>query len=285
MTQMLIFRDKAELLSKAEETANGADEVFRKATKLYYIVRYFTAVYESQNGKVLIQIWNEYRNAIDHFFRFQSSDKTSAESLGQLKKMEGHLQRAAFDILKLNSHIAIENLQKFKVDYPIEALRLVDNGNFLPNLDKEISKITQLFTAAKISDHELGTSDDNDESVLEQYLEAAIQAHIANYDLNAKRSDIERAHNTHNNITSTGMKLSIAQSLGISFIMLILATILAPITAPYVTEARSWMASSNSEPTQTADSDIQENTCSDMQDGTNTEVVPEPKAVVDQDAF
>lgn len=212
MTQLFIYKDKAELLTQANSAAESAEAPFKNATRLYFVVRYFTAVHESQHGEILIQVWNEYRNALDHFFRYQSNIRAE-KAEHQLKKMEGHIQRAAFDILKLNCHKTLDTIQTIKSEYPRATLSLVDNGDFLPWLNREHSKVSALFRLAKVSDHALGASDNLDNKVLESYLDAATQAHKLMYELDQKSPAIENAIRTREVIGNEGKNLSYTQSL------------------------------------------------------------------------
>ncbi|MBE0491312.1 MAG: hypothetical protein IBX44_03560 [Sulfurospirillum sp.] len=90
-----IFKTKDELLQKAGEQSNKVEEKYKQSIFLYFIARYFVSVHEAKFGTIPIQVWNEYRNALDHFFRNLTNNDPA-----HIGKMEGHIQRAVLDILK-----------------------------------------------------------------------------------------------------------------------------------------------------------------------------------------
>ena len=113
--QLMIYENKNDLLSAAEKQSSKVEKNYKHSTYLYFIARYFVSVYESRHGEIPIGVWNEYRNAIDHFFRFLTNEKGNINNQGvpcQLEKMEGHLQRAALDIMKILCHRTQENIKK-----------------------------------------------------------------------------------------------------------------------------------------------------------------------------
>ena len=74
--QINIFDTKEELLAEAQKQAQRVEEFnLKKATKLYFLARYFVAVYESRFSQIPIQVWNEYRNALDHYFRYLTEER------------------------------------------------------------------------------------------------------------------------------------------------------------------------------------------------------------------
>lgn len=103
-----IFKTPAELLQAAELTSAGAEKSYCHAAYLYFIARFMVAVYEARMGRLPIQVWNEYRNALDHFMRFVTNPVD--ENTAQLSRMEGHIQRAVLDICKFFCHAMEERM-------------------------------------------------------------------------------------------------------------------------------------------------------------------------------
>lgn len=190
---LFIFKDKESLLEAADEAASKADDEFQRATRLYYVVRYFMAAYESEYGQILIQVWNEYRSAIDHFFRYQAAKNENPSAEDQIRKMEGHIQRAAFDILKLYSHETFNRIVSIRQEYSVKVFNRIDNGEFLPKFSDQVISASRLFTNAKVSDDNLGKSSQHDNDVLERYLDAALSAHVLAYELEDKKVVLDKA--------------------------------------------------------------------------------------------
>jgi hypothetical protein len=107
--QFFDIKTSEDLLKFADEYSIKASEGFASSLKLYFIARYFVAIVECRFYQVPIQVWNEYRNALDHFFR----DMTDP-SHNHKRKMESHLLRASLDVIKLFCHYSIDRLTALK---------------------------------------------------------------------------------------------------------------------------------------------------------------------------
>ncbi len=190
---LLLFKDKDDLLQTVEEQCQYASDEFKHSAKLYHLARYFVAVHESHHGKMLLQVWNEYRNAIDHFFRFQTSQHSDDAAFLQLKKMEGHLQRALFDALKLVCHRTIDRVELTFNKYAKRHFDYIDNSEYLPQLTKDLNLVRDQLSIAKTSDISLGGSQDTDDEVLGRYLDAAIFAHKISHTLSEKEPLLQKA--------------------------------------------------------------------------------------------
>lgn len=192
-----IFKSKEELIEKSEEISSTLSDInYKESIYLYFIARYFVSLYEAKFGAIPIQVWNEYRNALDHFFR----DLTNPNNNNHLKKMNGHLQRAVLDILKLYCHSIQEEVNKLKNDIKPEILRLVDNGDFSKKLDIDINKSNDLFATAKIKDSSLGDDSHTNKEIIGHYLDAVYSFDIVHNYIIEKFQDIKYAENNHNAI-------------------------------------------------------------------------------------
>ena len=164
---IVIFQNKEELLIQARKQADKVDKAQQHSVYLYFITRYFVSLFEGRFGKIPIQVWNEYRNALDHYFRHLTNQDTK-----NLAKMEGHLQRAALDIMKIYCHKVQDKLLEQKAGYKTEVLHLVDNGSFYSKLVQGISSSEELFVQAKIDDSSLGEDAKTNQDILNKYIEA-----------------------------------------------------------------------------------------------------------------
>jgi len=164
-----IFKNQQELAQAATEQGNLASPEFREMVSFYFVSRYFTALYEARHGKIPIQIWNEYRNALDHFMRSLTQDEESR--VFQLQKMEGHLLRSTIDILKIYSHSEIESINNELGNYSAKAWASLNNGEVYPGIKANFNLAVSELEKAKITD--LG--DEQTFRLLDGYLSAAFR--------------------------------------------------------------------------------------------------------------
>lgn len=166
-----LFESVDDLENAARKAAETAPAEYQHSAYLYYIARYFVALYEATFGQINIQVWNEYRNALDHYFRHI----TSAEDYGHLKKMELHIQRAALDIAKFYCHDFIEKFDKDLEKYDVYCLRLLDGGSFYRQVINSKRKAHHSFQYAKSIDSKLGQDNEIDKDILHKYLVPCFQ--------------------------------------------------------------------------------------------------------------
>ncbi|MCP5203707.1 MAG: hypothetical protein H6992_06050 [Pseudomonadales bacterium] len=209
--QIHLFETKDELLAAATEQADRVQiPELHHSTELYYVARYFVAVFESRNGEIPIQVWNEYRNALDHYFRHitDSYKKTDTDRKSHLAKMEGHLQRAVLDVLKLLCHKTQEAIWEEKNKHLVDILRLVDSGEFVEKFNTDHNAAVELFSFAKISDLNLGDDAVTNTEIVGHYLDAAFAFDALRRLLIDNENKIERARSAHNDISGRAKKLS-----------------------------------------------------------------------------
>jgi len=219
-----IFKNKEELLSEAKKQADKVEEKLSQSVYLYFVTRYFVSIFEARFGEISIQVWNEYRNALDHYFRHLTQTETK-----NLSKMEAHLQRAALDIMKFYCHKAQDKLNEEKNNYNKEVLALVDNGNFYPTLLKGIHASESLFMHAKAFDSSLGEDAKTNENILDKYMEALFSFDENYRNLIDKISDIETAEKSHGAISDKAAKGSFKEHMKTHYIFYISWTAVAGI--------------------------------------------------------
>lgn len=220
--QLKVFQSKEELLAGAETQVSLAPSEFKVSIKLYYIARYFVAIYESRYQEIPIQVWNEYRNALDHLFRHLTAGGkigSPDDASKHLKKMEGHIQRAALDILKIFSHKSHESISSLKASHDPKILRLVDNGKFLQSLNKKFQQAQNLFELAKVNDLDLGDDSNKNADVLERYLDAAFAYDQLRYWIIGKDQDIYHAYDQYDQIHSRAHTHSFFENITMNFIV------------------------------------------------------------------
>ena len=238
--QIKLFENKEKLLEEATKLAEKVEIIaLRKPTKLYYITRYFVAVYESRYGEIPIQVWNEYRNALDHYFRHITHNAPPDKSELHLYKMEGHLQRAALDVLKLLCHRTQDSIKQERESYSPAVLRLVADGSFLSGLTESLTEAEKHLLQAKVFDQKLGSGAQHDDEVLSMYLDAAFSFDRIKLNFLSQASEIEKAQVNHDSIAKNAKHLSFFEEYGVhAFFYLTVFLFGAFIKDPLVTFAK-----------------------------------------------
>lgn len=208
-----------ELLLEAEKRSNQAPDLYKGSVRLYFFARFLVSVFEARNHQIPIQVWNEYRNALDHYMRFLTSENyttvlTDPEVLPpQIKEMQGHLQRAVLDISKLACHANSEWVEEKLREHEPSVLRLVDNGDYFVEVNQLRAEAEKLFIRAKCEDKFLGESRNHNKQIVEMYLDAVFVFEKTRSLLVAKEADINRAYQTHRGLLSTGANISMGKAL------------------------------------------------------------------------
>ena len=163
-----------ELFERAKRQSNAVNaQEYRRTVELYYVARYLVSVFESREQELPIQVWNEYRNALDHFARHLtvSPDIVSEDDHHHLRKMEGHIQRAALDICKF---LCIYFSDRYKVDIASQGdvMALVTDGAFLTRANELAAIAEATLLQAKEVDSNLGEDAEANRDVVRLYCEA-----------------------------------------------------------------------------------------------------------------
>lgn len=187
-----IFDSKEKLEEAASLIAADAPEGLRQPTYLYFLARFLVIFYEVNFAELPVQVWNEYRNALDHYFR-SLTGKDKEEASKHLAKMEGHLQRAVLDICKLSCHRTEGRFADALLSENQQALRLVDNGEFYLQVNELFKKAKNAFVSAKAWDLQLGDGASLDRTIVGKYLEAFYSYRNAELFLECSRSKIVTA--------------------------------------------------------------------------------------------
>lgn len=205
------FNSREELEYAANEIAKLAPPEYQNITKLYFCARYLVVVYEVAFAAIPVQVWNEYRNAFDHFIRGVTS--TGIRAAGHTKKIAGHVQRAVLDISKLLCHDTLQLLEKQIASMSHEALSLVDNGDFKHELDDALENAQNKFIKAKHTDINLGDEARTNETIVGLYLDAVYASIDIQKILRERKKDIFNASIKHKAIQKEGAKEHVVLSL------------------------------------------------------------------------
>jgi len=164
--------DKDGLKALATDSVNRTQDAKLKSSIYYYTIsRALVAIFEANSYKLPVQVWNEYRNSLDHLMRSAMADDENARKK-QLNSSRGHLLRACLDITKLLCTFTddwFKGLKKSKVYF---SYSLVDNGNFLRDLENQYVVARNLMINAKTHDMHLGNDSTTDDGIVDLYLDA-----------------------------------------------------------------------------------------------------------------
>ena len=163
-----------ELFGRAKSQATAvAEPEYQRTVELYYIARYLVSVFESRDQKLPLQVWNEYRNAFDHFARHLtvSQDIAADDVHHHLRKMEGHIQRAALDVCKFLC-IYFADFCKTEILSRRDVMALVTDGAFLTQANELAASAETALLRAKEADSNLGEDANVNDNVVELYCEA-----------------------------------------------------------------------------------------------------------------
>lgn len=220
----LDINSTSELLSKAKSQSNKLSDdnsEYKRTVELYYIVRYFVVLYESTASKLPIQVWNEYRNALDHFARHLTlTDDISKEDQHQhLQKMEGHIQRAVLDISKFLCLHYIDFYSNIKNK---DALSLATDGRLLNDIEAIYIKSRDKFKNAKMLDSDLGEDANVNTGVLKDYCDAVFSYKQIEDLYNQNLQKITQAQTKYNMLYKKDWKMNAFIGLLIALIFFIL---------------------------------------------------------------
>lgn len=288
---LLGAKDKEELLNRAKEQSENAPSVYKKSVELYYIARYFVAVFEARNHAIPIQVWNEYRNAFDHFFRHltmlgltpeEQEEQKGTHKSNQLKAMESHITRAVLDILKLNCHRSDDWYSSKRTEYSNDVLVLVRDGDFLAETAKKYSESRNLFSQAKAYDYEFGINVATNKKIVKTYLDAVFSYEELR---SMYENDFENIHNALMQYKGL-IKYGENSAHKSSFFPNVKASLLASIVFAIITFTLGYLVNSYSSPEKGEINAEQENKSAPAvesadnikpQDGVNEESFPEFK--------
>lgn len=168
------FRKSAAQLAESLDTA---DIKLKEAVYLYFLTKQAASIYEAKINYLPLQVYNEMRNALDHYFRalVTSNQERKASHIG---KMEGHLQRAFLDITKLTCAGTMENIDRTHNRIGDKPISLVNNGEYIKFFTNLKVHAENKLIKAKRLEYSLG--DGNESNVRDSYIEA-LTAHILTY--------------------------------------------------------------------------------------------------------
>lgn len=167
---------------EASDSLLDSDAELRDAVYLYFLTKQAVSLYEAQINYLPLQVYNEMRNALDHYMR-AIIQPTGLANLGQrrqnhIKKMAEHLQRALLDVIKLTCAAMVEKIDGTHKRLGETALSLTMDGEYIKQITQRRMHAEQQLVNAKLIEHQLGNGTEVD--VRNAYLKA-LSFHVLAY--------------------------------------------------------------------------------------------------------
>lgn len=184
------------ILNRARTYSSSVPKEFsnlKEIVELYFIVKQSVIFYDAKVNSLPTQVFNELRNALDHFIRSlilldENGNVSEDESRrapyieSQLLKMQGHLQRALLDITKLGCGKIDEKITKDHQRFGNRAVARANNGEYAIDIFSLLDNAEKLLIDARNEEANLGGN--NDLSVRNKFIDA-FSAYVAAYDYHA----------------------------------------------------------------------------------------------------
>lgn len=124
------------------------DNLYEREKQIYEqyetVIAYFIAELEVRDTEYPIEVFNEIRSTFTHLSRYKLND-----SVQDLESAERHVKRATLDCFKYMCISFAEEIKNFRVAYRKVDLKIADNGNFLPALDRLENEAKSAYINAK----------------------------------------------------------------------------------------------------------------------------------------
>lgn len=165
------FKSRPEAISKS---ILPNDEELSKVIYLYSIARAVIAILEARIHRLPLQVYNEMRNAFDHYLQAIIVTKDSKNEQLEYRKeqilyMEKHIQRALLDVIKVLCAEIYLNIKNRRKELHTKSLALVNDGKFIGELENKILAAEEAMIHAKTTEYlgrfkakESGESPSND---------------------------------------------------------------------------------------------------------------------------
>ncbi|MFZ3047978.1 MAG: hypothetical protein WA151_18850 [Desulfatirhabdiaceae bacterium] len=191
--------DKAQkaILNRAQTYSSSVSidySNFKQIVELYFVVKQLIIFYETKVNSLPTQVFNELRNSLDHFVRSlillddlghpsQDESRRTAYMKSQLSKMEGHLQRALFDIAKLGCGKIDEKITEDHKKLGTLAIARANNGEYAIDIFSLLDNAERSLIDARNEESKVGG--ENDLLVRNKFIEA-FSAYVVAYDYHKK---------------------------------------------------------------------------------------------------
>jgi len=127
------------------------------------VIAYFIAELEVRDTEYPIEVFNEVRSIFTHLSRYKLNNSDA-----DLLSAERHVKRAILDCFKYMCVSCAEEIKGFRESYRKVDLKIADNGNFLPHLDRLENEAKSAYINAKKKEIRGKSSEDELYAVFEE---------------------------------------------------------------------------------------------------------------------
>lgn len=163
-------------------TLASEDAHLKNVVELYFLTKQAIIFYDAKVSAIPTQIFNELRNALDHYMRSlillnDEDESVSNDEQRRLKnkikhvdKMEGHLQRALLDVVKLGCARINEEVDKTHSRFGEKAVSAAKEGQYAIQVFGALNRAEDLLIEAKSTEAALGGN--NDKNIRHAFIKA-----------------------------------------------------------------------------------------------------------------
>jgi hypothetical protein len=153
------------------DVVSAGDQQYKESVRIYFLLKEASALFEAESKTLPTQVFNEMRNALDHFMRSLVVANPKSKE-GNIKQVENHIQRGFLDISKLICAYYDEATKGRHDRISEQVLGNITNGDYIKEFTRLQTTAHSKFTEAKVIDYKLGT--DGQGNVREAYIDAVI---------------------------------------------------------------------------------------------------------------
>ena len=163
------------------KTLSTEDAHLKNAVELYFLTKQAIIFYDAKVSAIPTQIFNELRSALDHYMRSlillnengtvpADEQQRYKNKLKHIDKMEGHLQRALLDVVKLGCARINEEVDKTHSRFGEKAVSAAKEGQYAIQIFGALNRAEDLLIEAKSTEAALGGK--NDKNIRHAFIKA-----------------------------------------------------------------------------------------------------------------
>lgn len=208
---------------------------YKQATFLFFCLKQVISWYEVENNILPIQLYNEIRNAFDHFIRGLVTNEKE-----HIIKLEGHLQRGILDACKMICNFYKKKIIQVHKRIPKKAFHIISNGDYLKEFYTKETTSDYLYETARYNECLIGNDNNTNKDILEMYMKALISYRDLYEYQNKNKGNIFKAKFLHLTIINgKSFFLGIISAILVKYSVEFISKILAPLIKQLFTSITS----------------------------------------------
>lgn len=149
------------------------DEEMREVVRAYYYTKSAIALCEARGSTLTIQVFNEFRSAVDHYTRAITADNHDNDTReAHLRSTVGHIQRAFLDVAKLGCASIRDAIDQVHSRFGNAVIGQAKEGEYGKKISSLIYVAENALYRAKIEETRLGDDAAKNIAVRDMFFEA-----------------------------------------------------------------------------------------------------------------